>query len=914
LSETHKGQRSGARIPSATYRLQFNQQFTFEQATQILDYLDELGVSDCYASPLFQCGPESTHGYDICDFNKLNPALGTTEQFKSFASALRTRKMGLLLDMVPNHMGCDWANGWWRDVLANGPGSPFAKYFDINWSLPHSGLRDKVLLPILEDHYGKVLEAGKLRLAFADGAFRIAYHDRAFPVSLPSTVALLSELTAAFDGLDKSATSLSELTAMIHAQVNKSPAVRKSVERLVCDYNGVIGDAASFDRLHWLLEKQYYRLAYWKTGPAEINYRRFFDLTDLISVRMELPEVFEASHRLAFQLIATGQVTGLRIDHPDGMWDPKTYFARLQAATTAPVFVVAEKILSDGEQLPEDWQVAGTTGYDFLNHVNGLFVAKENAEQLDQTYQAFSGIAEEPQSVIYACKQQILNTSLKSELSALAHRLRQLGHRSRQSHDINLESFRDAVATVAATFPVYRSYVDEDTKVLPEAQRRYIQQAVDEARWRSPGIDPAAFDFLSSLLLLEVPRDFDAEAQLDARVFVMRFQQLSGPVMAKGLEDTAFYRFNRLISLNEVGGDLTGFGISAQDFHEFNSRQVERWPHSLLSTATHDTKRGEDARARINVLSELPEEWHKTVDQWREANRSFKRQVDGHSAPSANDEYLLYQTIVGAWPVEPDALNSFRERVSAYMLKAAREAKVHTSWLAPNEGYEQALAAFVEGILQERSVFPKAAHQLQQRVTFFGRFNSLSQTVLKLTCPGVPDIYQGTELWDLSLVDPDNRRPVDYELRRKLLAEKVSMSRMGDLLTGDPQGRLKLHVLQKLLHLRRNQQNLFADGSYVPLTASGPRQNHVLAFARVLNDQSVVVLTSRLTCTLMGGQMKLPIGGAWKNTFVDVPKSVASAQLTDALAGWRFNAAEPRIDLEQAFATLPFAVLSSGNG
>ena len=880
----------------------------------ILDYLEALGVSDCYASPLFQAGPQSTHGYDICDFNVLNPVLGTAEQFKAFTSSIRSRNMGLLLDMVPNHMGCDCGNPWWWDVLANGRESAYADYFDINWSPAHSGLRNKVLLPILEDHYGKVLESGKLRLVFGEGGFRIVYYESAFPLSARSTTALISELVPPLTAPGMVAANLEALNKTLADEARHSAKFQTSIEKLLEKYRVMPGDAASSDQLHALLDGQHYKLAYWKTGLAEINYRRFFDVTSLVSVRMERPEVFEASHRLVFQMIASGQVTGLRIDHPDGLWDPKTYFERLQnwGAGPGPLFVVAEKILSDDEELPEDWPVAGTTGYDFLNRLNGLFVARENRAALDHAYRSFTGIEDELQSIIYAGKEHILATSLKSELTALAHRLRDLGNHSRHGQDITLDDLREAVAAMVITSPVYRSYVDEETHVLRKQERAYIQQAIEQAKRRRPGLD-AAFDFLGSLLLLQWPRDFDPTAQLEARHFVMRFQQLTGPVMAKGLEDTAFYRYNRLVSLNEVGGNPGHFGTTIDEFHRFNEKQAARFPNTLLATATHDTKRGEDLRARLNVISELPADWSEAVEQWSGLNQTLKRQANGRPAPTANDEYLLYQTILGAWPNAGSEWDSFRDRVRDYMLKAVREAKAETNWLAPNLEYEQALAGFVDGILEQTSAFVNSAGDLQKRMAFFGRLNSLSQTVLKLTCPGVPDVYQGTELWDLNLVDPDNRRPVDYAVRRKLLSEELSAGAMTRLLADDPQGQLKLHVVRNLLHLRRRKHGLFANGSYRPLSVSGPLEKHVFAFSRCSGEQAVIVVTSRLACTLVRGEPKAPVGQLWANTFVDVPKSIPQGRLMEVLAKQELGSGGSlpgRIELTEAFATLPVAVMS----
>jgi (1->4)-alpha-D-glucan 1-alpha-D-glucosylmutase len=875
-SQQNRSADTPARVPICTYRLQFNRDFTFEQAAAILDYLSELGISDCYASPILEARTDSTHGYDICDFNALNSSLGGPEHFEHLASGIRKRGMGLLLDMVPNHMACNCGNAWWWDVLANGRESAFANYFDIDWDPTRADLRNKVLLPVLEDHYEKVLKAGKLKLLFEDGAFVIGYYQNRFPVS--------KESAAGLTGRAKPPAEPRPLIGRIRPTTGE-----------IAEYNA----AGNFEKLNALLNAQHYRLAYWRTGLAEVNYRRFFDVTDLVAVRMELPEVFEASHRLVFEMIGSGKVTGLRIDHPDGLWDPAAYFKRLKGRHSPGLFVVAEKILIGDEELPDDWSVDGTTGYDFLNRLNGIFVDEQNAARLNAVYHDFAGQRGDFPAVVLASKEAILATALQSDLNALTHRLQKLATRSRKGQDLTFESLRSALAAVIAAFPVYRTYVHEQTRELPGAQQSYIQHALDEAR--KLNLNSAALDFVESVLFLEVEQ---------AREFVMRFQQLTSPLMAKGLEDTAFYRFNRLVSLNEVGGDPGRFGTTLAAFHQFNTRQAERWPHSLLATATHDTKRGEDARARINVLSEMPDEWASAVERWRDLNRTNKREIDGKPAPGSNDEYLFYQTVIGTWPFESgsEPWTLFRARIRDYMLKAAREAKVETSWLDPNAPYEEALRSFVQTLLEEGSPFVLDAANLQRRIAFFGRFNSLSQTVLKMTCPGIPDIYQGTELWDFSLVDPDNRRPVDYELRRKLLDEVKQLDRatLTGLLQDDPQGRLKMHLLRQLARLRHSERELFESGSYVPLAVSGAHRAHVCAFIRVLGTRIVTVIAPRLVCTLMRGEAKAPVGEVWGDTTVEIP----TASLTNVLTNQKL-ATKGQLALRDALAILPFAVLRS---
>lgn len=834
--------RATKRFPGSTYRLQFNRSFTLTQATAILDYLQQLGISDIYASPLLQAGHDSTHGYDICCFSALNPSIGTGEDFERLQSRRRELGLGLLLDMVPNHMGAVLSNGWWLDVLEKGRQSRYADFFDINWNPPNPALQNKVLLPTLGDHYGRVLERGELKLEFTGGRFWIAYFERRFPVNEAS---LPDELR----GADR--------------------------QRNVPLFNSHPGEPRTFDRLHALIQRQHYRLAYWKVGSEEINYRRFFDVTELVSLRMDRPEVFAESHRLVLEWIASGHATGLRIDHPDGLRDPRAYFERLQseaaAATGNPLYVVAEKILSAGEQLPDDWPVDGTTGYDFLNRVNGLFVSAASEEAMDRTCAEFCEGSlpdfgrEGFHALVLESKRRILETSLISELESLAHRLQAVAMTTRAGIDFTFSQLKSALKEVIAAFPVYRTYLSDSSQQPGAADRAVIEKAVTEANARENRCDPALFEFLRQLLTLELLPDLQADAVAPAREFVARFQQLTGPVMAKGLEDTSFYNFNRLISLNEVGGEPAVFGCSVQQFHNANADTQNRWPHTLLATATHDMKRGEDARARINVLSELPDEWREAVNRWKAWNAAEKTVRPGSPAPSANDEYLFYQSLVGALPhdsEQPKVLKDFRERFTAFAVKAVKEAKTSTSWLEPNADYEQAVQQFAGRILSDSAEnrFLDDLRKFCARVSFFGRINSLAQTVLKIASPGVPDFYQGTELWDFSFVDPDNRRPVDFELRKRLLTHLQRRPTSDAPPTIDDSGIAKLFVIWRGLQLRSASRAVFDSGGYIPLQAFGNQKDHVCAFARTNSAGTVLAIVPRLSASLTGGRESLPIG------------------------------------------------------
>lgn len=932
------------RIPRATYRLQANKDFTLEQASEILDYLEGLGISDVYSSPILAAVSGSTHGYDVCDFEQVNPALGGDAAFSAFTAGLRSKEMGLLLDMVPNHMGADLSNPWWHSVLEHGTDSPFAGYFDINWQ----GGGGKVLLPILEDHYFRVLYAGKLRLDWSNGRFIIRYYDRELPVSLSGCAYVLERVfrhccdsraeTELIQGLEtllevltrgstaeaKSSIAeferIKEQLAAWHVQSHEFPrALKETIDGL----NGTPGNIDSFSELHGLLQKQHYRLAYWRVGNEELNYRRFFDVTQLAGLRMELPEVFDMAHKRISEWVGQGLVTGLRIDHPDGLRDTGGYLRAIQNATRAArppntdLYVVVEKILTGEEALRRDWPCAGTTGYDFLNQLNAVFVASSACAEMDRIYKEFTGLCEPLSKIIYRSKKRVLEELLISECTSLSRQVSALAKRTRSGCDLTLSTLRRALLEVIACFPTYRSYADVHSEELPEVEQAWIQEAVEKGRFRAADIDPLAFTWLEDLLLGWRPTQMTvtseeraalAEQALELRV---RLQQLTGPVMAKGLEDTAFYNYNRLISLNEVGGDPDVFGISVEEFHKRNLERLKFWPHSLLATATHDTKRGEDVRARINVLSELTPEWEAAVQRWHKLNEPGRSMVQGESAPYPNDEYLIYQTLIGSWPLaeRPGDISNYCDRICAYVLKAIKESKTKTSWLHPDEKYETAVIQFVKHLLDKKKSGPflNDFDGFERITAFFGLQNSLSQLVLKLTCPGVPDIYQGTEFVDLSLVDPDNRRPVDYQQRRAALSEMLSLD------TASSPDRLKFHVLHRLLLLRKEKPDVFGSGSYEPLQVEGEAAEHVIAFARRAGDETILVLAARFMCTRMNKNPESNRGSKlWKDTRITWPW-LLGRRLTEVLTGQDMPPIQENLELGEAFSQLPVAVLVSGD-
>ena len=948
------------RIPLATYRLQFNSSFTVRDAVDLLPYLSELGISDVYASPIFQARRGSAHGYDVCDHNRLNPELGSERDFEAFFAGLREHDLGLLLDIVPNHMGTsDPANHWWMDVLEFGLTSSFARFFDIDWNSSDPALRGKVLLPVLGDFFGRVLERGEIKLAWPEGVLGLNYHTHQLPLAPRSLVKVLMAALARIPSPDlgtndflqclnqartcpevEQPARFAALKEQVRVLKNDQSKLSAAVQQTLTELNGRPGEPRSFDRLEGLIDEQHYRLAYWRVSSDELNYRRFFEITDLVALRMEDPQVFEATHRLLSELLRAGKVTGLRVDHPDGLRHPGEYFGRLQtcyataisargvqgdATTSSPrVYVVAEKILSSGERLPSEWAVDGTTGYDFLNEVNALFVDSANAGAFTRIYEESTGNRRSAAEVVRCGKKLILENSLAGETQALARRLKLVATKHRIGRDLTLAQLRAALVEVIAALPVYRTYLMMDSETPSAQDRSVIETAIADARRSSATVWPETFDFVQRLLLLENLGDFVAADQMEVREFVQRFQQLTGPAAAKGVEDTAFYIYHPLLSLNEAGGDLRRFGGSVEEFHQQNLIRHEGWPHSMLATATHDTKRGEDGRARLNVLSEIPDEWSQALERWRELNAARKRIVAGQLAPDANEEYLLYQTLLSAWPERSEAkdLGRFRERIRAYVIKASREAKRHTSWLDPHPEYEAALIGFVDDLLTppQADPFLNDFSRLQRKTAEIGQFNSLGQTLLKITSPGVPDFYQGAELWDLSLVDPDNRQPVNFPRRREILSCLPGKGRQGDrdfishFLRHSKSGEAKLYVIHAALQFRRAHAELFTHGRYIPVSAFGSKARHVCAFLRVWRAEAVLVVVPRLVATLLTGAATAPVGPqVWEDTSLELPENAKRWRFHNVFTGDFLSASAIGNDAVRAVAqvleSFPLALL-----
>jgi (1->4)-alpha-D-glucan 1-alpha-D-glucosylmutase len=984
------------RTPRNTYRVQLNASFTFDDLRAQAPYLDALGVDTCYLSPCLEAKPGSSHGYDVVDHGRFNPELGTAESFGALARELQQRGIGLMFDVVPNHMNLDPVhNRRWRDVLENGQSAAAAAWFDVDWQPAKEELRDKVLLPILGDQYGLVLERGELHIGLREGRFVVRYFESELPID-PSQIPLaigpeveelrgqaapedadtreLLSILTAFGNLPRhverdparrderhreSQVAYERFTALLA----RAPTIGAIIDRAIVRLNGSADRPASFDALHELLERQPYRLAYWRTALDEINYRRFFDIIELGAVRVEDPVVFAEAHKLVLELVRDGVITAIRLDHPDGLNDPDAYFERLQAAVwrvraealgadtetldalatwritrraedpmhwaVRPLYLAAEKILVPGERFRPNWAIHGGVGYLFLNQVNGLFVDRAGLHQLERLWSRLPGPAEFPE-IAYECRSLIARTSLASEMNMLAHALERIAAHDRRSRDFTLNSLRKVLREVVACFPVYRTYVTE--RGASESDRLVIARAVNEARRRSPVMEASIFDFIEEVLGgAKAP-----PADSDRLRFAMRFQQITGPIQAKGLEDTAFYRYCPLLAINEVGSDPASPSLGVDQFHDANRVRFADWPVSMLALATHDTKRSGDARARLTALTERPAEWRRAIANWMRLNSRHRSTIAGESAPDRADEYHFYQALLAIWPPESEhdpvptvAPVEIETRVSAYMVKAIREAKVQSSWLRPNQTYEDAMTTFIRVVLTGAGStrFLSRFVPFARTVARLGAANGLAQLVLQMGSPGVPDVYQGAELWHLHVVDPDNRQPVDFVHRRAILdgllpdLERVergdgeALPLVRELAAQWADGRVKMWVVATLLRYRRRHAELFRMGDYVPVAAE-PAQAPVVAFARSRNGEAVLAITARHASRL---SKEWPVGPAWTDATVLVPQTLEGRSWRDALTGrvvgvTRGADGQERIALADALDPLPIAWLSSGAG
>ncbi|WP_346289911.1 malto-oligosyltrehalose synthase [Sphaerothrix gracilis] len=904
------------RIPTATYRLQFCPDFTFADAQGIVPYLKELGISDIYASPIFKARAGSPHGYDVVDPTRLNPDLGAETDFEALIEALHEQQMGWVQDIVPNHMAYDSQNHFLMDVLEHGSQSEYFRYFDIDWEHPYEDIRGKVLAPLLGDFYGRCLEAGQIQLAYEESGLTVNYYDLKLPLNIESYAFFLKQdigqlardlgrrhpdfikllgLLYMIKGIAAETTGQQRrdqaqfVKEILWELYTDNPEIKDFIDRNIKIFNGQPNHSESFDRLDQLLGEQFYRLSFWKVGAEELNYRRFFTVNELISVRVEDPEVFRKTHDLISRLVKAGQIEGLRVDHVDGLYDPSRYLQRLRE-TMGDTYLTVEKILESDEKLPSRWPIQGTSGYDFLNQVNGLFCDRNHQQAFSQIYAQVVGQVPSYATLFFEKKRLIAGTTLVGDINNLAHLLKQIAGQYRYGRDFTLNGLRKAIQEVLVQFPIYCTYIN--STMVGARDRAYIQLAVQRARQSLPRL-LNELNLIEKILLLDEQETISEAERASWLHFVMRFQQFSGPLMAKGIEDTLFYVYNRFLSLNEVGGDPNHFGLSLEAFHRANQQRLTNWPHSMNATSTHDTKRSEDVRSRLNVLSEIPRFWKQQLDTWRELNRDKKQITEDRTIPDDNDEYFLYQTLIGAFPFSGEVSPEFTQRIKDYVIKAVREAKEHTAWLRPDSEYEDGFVTFVEKLLQPGSnnEFLQVFVPFQQKIAAYGLFNSLSQTLLKITSPGVPDFYQGTDLWDLSLVDPDNRRPVDYQERLSFVQEikrrcqTGMMSLLSDLEASRQDGRQKLFLIMRALAARHQYLPAFQKGDYIPLKVGGTHARHVIAFARHHQETTLIAIAPRFLTGLIQPNIQ-PLGqSVWQDTYLEIPAELRASWLdtiTDA--------------------------------
>jgi (1->4)-alpha-D-glucan 1-alpha-D-glucosylmutase len=915
-------------IPIATYRLQLTARFGFDEAAAIVPYLGALGISHLYASPFMKARRGSTHGYDVIDHTAFNPELGGEAGFERLSEALRKHGLGLILDFVPNHVGVHCAdNPWWLDVLEWGEASPHAVSFDIDWEqLPYRA-RGGVLLPILGRPYGEAIEKGEIELRFdaSEGSFSAWYFDHRLPIAPERYGEILNtivrEARAETTAAGKQILELaSQYKGLRHPNRKEAPAFRARLKNIEGGgeivNRGLTAYRASPDRpsptlaLHHLLERQHYKLAHWRLASSDINYRRFFDVNSLAGLRVEDAGTFNAAHRLVRKLIAEGKLDGLRLDHIDGLRDPLQYFQRLhrlireaqgKEKATRSLYIVVEKILGEQEALRPFVGVQGTTGYEALNIITRVLIDASGLDLLDDALRQATNIAPALAPVLKEAKRRVLETLLASEFTVLARLLARIAAGHYSTRDFSADSLRQALELYVLHFPNYRTYL---TAAGPSSgDRALIQETIEKARGEWFAADEGIFDFLRDALTMDLARPGRAlHSKPRVRRFALKLQQFTGPLMAKSLEDTTFYRMPRLLALNEVGGEPTMAGLSVEDFHRAMRLRMRDWPHAMTATATHDTKRGEDARARLMALSEIPGEWIGTVARWKVLNAAHVITAGAMRAPSTAFEYMLYQVLLGAWPLGPRD-DSFAERIQAYAVKAAREGKQETSWLNPNTAYERGVENFIGKILDRSAAgeFLDSLESLARRVAMMGALNSLSQLTLKATMPGVPDFYQGTELWDLSLVDPDNRRPVDFAERASVL-EAIEQPDWPRLAQHWQDGRIKLAWTQHLLKLRNELSELFAQGNYEEIEVGGPHRDHVIAFVRRQGQRAAIVAAARCFCPLSDGGRIWPQGEAF-----DAALRIKGY----AVEGFIDNAGATEIPVSALFRQVPAAVLKA---
>lgn len=911
-------------IPLASYRLQFIQQFRFKDAQKILSYLSDLGVSEIYSSPILKAAKGSMHGYDVTDPTVFNPELGTEEDFNALYETRRQKNIGWLMDIVPNHMAFDCDNAFLMDVFENGEYSKYFNFFDVDWDHPYAELKGKILVPLLGEYYAEALEKKIIQVGFSNQGFSINLYNSKFPIKLDSYQKILNaDLTFLEQKLGRGHEDLIrflELTQTVKdLTAIADPAERQRLGALiksklwkmytdvgmVKEYIGhVLGkfnntdDPQSADLLDNLLLEQQFRLAYWKVGNEELNYRRFFTVNGLICLNIDRKEVFEQTHGLILKLIREKKITGLRVDHVDGIYNPISYLRRLRQEA-GDIYIAVEKILDLNEDLPSTMPVQGTTGYDYLNYLNNLYVDQRNATIMEMIYGRFIEDHLSYRGLVSDNKRLFMGRHMAGDIDNLAIMFKRIFSTNREGRDLTRYGIRRAIVEIMAQFPIYRTYIHNES--IQDFEKAVIKEAVAQARDLNPG-QLRELDLVEKVLLLDFYPRISDEDKASWLHFVQRFQQFSGPLMAKGAEDTTFYIYNRLISLNEVGNDPSVFGVSVEQFNQYIHTRQKQWPYAMNATSTHDTKRGEDMRARINVLSELFKEWNQHLKLWHGVNKLHMSNIEDFEIPARNDEYFIYQTIIGAYPFVEGQLQEFKSRLKEYTVKSLREGKVYSSWIKPNLQYEQGCLDFIEKILDEGNTeFMKTFKPFVDKIIHYGVFNSLSQMTVKLTSPGVPDIYQGTDLWDLNLVDPDNRRPVDYQLRSAYLQEIKSQANDPDygrrLLSSPGDGKVKLFLMYKLLNCRKLLPDLFLNGDYVPLACAGKYARNVIAFLRGHESQRMLVVAPRFFTEI----------DSWEDTVILIPEQEQGVW-KDVLTNKTFNLS-PEVPVKSLCSGFPVSVL-----
>jgi len=922
-------------VPQSTYRLQFNSAFTFQSAKAIASYLHDFGISHIYASPIFKAVSGSNHGYDVVDTTTINPEIGAEKDFNELHKKLKNLGLEWIQDIVPNHMAFHGQNQWLMDVLEKGTKSQYCNYFDIEWKDTYRSLKGKLLAPFLGRFYSQCLEDKEIRIAYDQKGLSINYNDLRLPLNISTypDVLLLnlyrlnqkSKKILEYVYLAKKFQSSSiknkraynnqieKLKLLMWELYTKESRIKQFINQNIRLLNGKKGDVNSFQLLDQLLAKQLFRLTFWKFGAEEINYRRFFNINQLISLRVENKEIFEKTHCLAFDWINQGKVSGLRVDHIDGLYAPKQYLQKLRQ-NAKDCYLIAEKILEFDEQLPPDWPIEGTTGYDFLNCVNALFVNQKNENAFNTLYMNLTNQNIAFDELVSSKKRLIIGKHMAGDIDNLAHHMKRISHKDRYGRDITSYGLKRALVEVLTYFPQYRTYIGNEN--IGKEARICIEEAVRKSKDNNPGL-VYELDFIADTLLLNF-NNYLTKAEKNHWIhFVRRFQQFTGPLMAKGFEDTTLYIYNRLISLNEVGGAPDHFGIVTKDFHHFHHTRRIHWPNAMNATATHDTKRGEDIRARINILSEIPEEWHRKVKSWQKINYNKKVKLKNKAAPDANDEYFLYQTMLGGYPSQASERKQFKQRLKDCLIKSVREAKIHTAWIQPDDEYEKICISFIDDLLKPstKNSFLRDFLKFQKKIATYGIYNSLSQTLIKMTAPGVPDIYQGTELWDLNFVDPDNRRAVDYKKRVSLLKDIKNRHKMNapafikKLIKEKESGQIKMFLIWKVLTFREQNHEIFLNGRYISLKTTGIYKNHIISFARKSGKASIITIIPRfLTSVARRGQE--PLGKIWKDTKIIIPNQIKNNEWEDVIAG---NLIESRksILVRDILKYFPVALLSN---